>query len=280
MFDLEFIQLLERTAANKEAGPGLRYLASALVLMILASLWHADAKIMFALWQANAEICGRSRDLKKRGRPITTWAAPLAGLKSAGEWAHPIIRSLEKFPPPPNGHRSLLFVISNDWVIDPSRFAPYDDSMRAFRNLRHKMGVESPGWTLHSPRNWFPSCDGQLGWTLPERRKIGRRGVKTYMPDKYDRAVCTAELRLRGTILQKIATEAWVPTAAFEVPAPEQRPAPAGPTVVESEMPSQVSQVPSTPGSPDSDPESTSSLAPEERIEVDITDLYSTESFY
>ena len=38
------------------------------------------------------------------------------------------------------------------------------------------------------------------------------------MMEKYDRAVCTSELRLRSSIFGLIKDRSWVPTAAFEVP--------------------------------------------------------------
>ena len=41
------------------------------------------------------------------------------------------------------------------------------------------------------------------------------------MPDRYDRAICAAELRLMSEILAKIAA-GWRPTAAFEVPNTQQ----------------------------------------------------------
>ena len=37
------------------------------------------------------------------------------------------------------------------------------------------------------------------------------------MPDRYDRAVCATELRIRDEILGR-AREGWAPAAAFELP--------------------------------------------------------------
>ena len=38
------------------------------------------------------------------------------------------------------------------------------------------------------------------------------------MMERYDRAICTTELRLRSSILGMITDSKWTPTQAFEVP--------------------------------------------------------------
>ena len=56
---------------------------------------------------------------------------------------------------------------------------------------------------LHSPRNWFATCAGQLLHTRERREKVGRRAPGSVTPDHYGREVCATELRARSEIIAK-----------------------------------------------------------------------------
>ena len=75
---------------------------------------------------------------------------------------------------------------------------------------------------LHSPRNFFTTCAGQPRFPLEEREKLGRWAKGSIMPDRYDRALCAAELRLRDCVITHI-NGGWRPTCAFEVPPKQPR---------------------------------------------------------
>ena len=98
MLTMDFLLAAEALAADSTRPPGMRYFASAFTLMLLASLRDVDTKVMYDLWVSNTAICGRPRDLETRGMPIMTWEAPLAGIKSEGAWARPVVRSWEDLP--------------------------------------------------------------------------------------------------------------------------------------------------------------------------------------
>ena len=70
---------------------------------------------------------------------------------------------------------------------------------------------------LHSPRNFFPTCAGQLLYGGEFREKLGRRAPGSTMPDRYDRAECATELRVRAEIIEKIQ-RGRRPTKPFEIP--------------------------------------------------------------
>ena len=84
--------------------------------------------------------------------------------------------------------------------------------------MRDDLGFPNTGCTMHSPRNWFPSCAVQLGWVEEQLCKLGRWEPGSKMPHTYDRTVCTAELLMRNSILEKINSQGWPHTPEFEVP--------------------------------------------------------------
>ena len=91
MLELPFIIWLEATACNKGVPFGMRYLASAFFLMIVASLRFSDTKVAFDLRLTETATCGRPRDLKRKGRPLITWASPSVGIHSDGAWLAPVM---------------------------------------------------------------------------------------------------------------------------------------------------------------------------------------------
>lgn len=80
--------------------------------------------------------------------PILTPGAPLNGVYPNGDLARPVTRSWEQHPPATGGHMSLLFWIANARTIDVARFAPRQESSRAFRNLFAKLMFGGPMYPL------------------------------------------------------------------------------------------------------------------------------------
>ena len=75
---MPLILMFEKLARDLEQPPGMRYFASAFFLMDMASLRFSDTKVIYDMWLSEPAICGRSRDLKRKGRPIFYWAPPAA----------------------------------------------------------------------------------------------------------------------------------------------------------------------------------------------------------
>ena len=90
--------------------------------------------------------------------------------------------------------------------------------LKLFRAMCAKLGFPDSGCTLHSPKNWFASCAGQLGWVDEQKCKLGRWDPGSKMPGTYDRTVCTAELYMRNSILERINSQGWARTQEFEIP--------------------------------------------------------------
>ena len=82
--------------------------------------------------------------------------------------------------------------------------------------LEKEYGVTS-GIRVHSPRSWFATLAKQLLYTREDREKLGHWAPGSLMPERYDRATCATELRLRGEILQRVRN-GWEPDGPFETP--------------------------------------------------------------
>ena len=101
------------------------------------------------------------------------------------------------------GEFSWIFPhVDNEREVNPKRRATHGVAQAAFARICEKFGFEK-GLTLRSPRNWFATCAGKLLYPREHREKLGRWAPCSIMPDHYDRAVCTTELRVRAEIIQK-----------------------------------------------------------------------------
>ena len=218
MLELKLILDLERVASDNGCPMGMRFYASAYLLMVFASLRFSDCKAVFDLWTTDTAVCGRSLDLKLKTRPVIAWATPIKGINSDGKWVEPLFKIWKQHPLMEGGHHSLYRFSDESWSIDVTRRPPYYAVLKMFRKLCEHMGYEKPVWTLHSARAWFPTCAAQLGWSEDDRRRLGHWAPGSAMMETYDRAFCTSELRLRSKILGNITIDGWQPTKEFEVP--------------------------------------------------------------
>ena len=218
MLSLDLLLDLERLTMDSERPLGMRFYASAYLLMVFASLRFSDVKAVFEIWRSATAICGRSIDKKLRSRPIITWATPSKGFVSKGAWANPLFEVWKKNPPMEGGHHALFRASDEAWVVDPTQRPNYYMVLKLFKRICEFLGYKNPKWTLHSARNWFPTCANQLGWSEEDRRKLGHWAPGSLMMERYDKAVCTTELRLRSSIFGMITDRSWVPTQSYEVP--------------------------------------------------------------
>ena len=69
------VTLFELTAFDAGFSLGMRYYCSDVFLMI-AALRFSDTKVAYDLWIAGTSLFGRSRDLKRKGRPMISWETP------------------------------------------------------------------------------------------------------------------------------------------------------------------------------------------------------------
>ena len=144
--------------------------------------------------------------------------------------------------------------MGKDWSVDLKRGGTHGTAQAALSRLEHEFGFKLT-LTLHSFRNFFATCAHQLLRPREDREKLGHWAPGSVMPDRYDRATCATELRLRNEILTKVAT-GWRPTESFEVPNTGNEPT--GDTQVDS----------------GTDTTSVTSTASFLKQEIDISDIY------
>ena len=75
--------------------------------------------------------------------------------------------------------------------------------LACFRNMGKSLGFNS-GCRIRSFRAWFATCASQLAFKRGDREKLGRWAAGPVMPDRYDRATCATELRLRDDVAAQV----------------------------------------------------------------------------
>ena len=220
---LEFVQMLQKSASDPSFPEGAQLSASFFCLMTFASLRFSDTKDLSDLWVTETAICGRPTNRKIRAGHATSWAAPLRGCGNGADRYKPVLTFWEQSAPkpsdgptPPDYFRFLSPYISPKWETNQKRAGAHGATMAALRRMEQLHGVET-SCAMHSPRVFLATCDNQLAFPREEREKLGRWGPGSVMPDRYGRATCTAELRLRDDILTRIQ-DGWTPTRAYAVP--------------------------------------------------------------
>lgn len=197
---------------------GMRFYASAYLLMVFDTLRFADCKAIFEIWEKDTAIFGRSIDLKLKRRPIINWDTPKKGIHSQGEWASPLFSVRRNCRPIKDGRHALFRFADESWELYIPRRPNYYGVQKMFRKLCEYLGYENPKWAMRSARAWFPTCASQLGWSEDDRMRLWHWAPGSQMMDTYDGALFTAELRFRNDIFEKITARGWVPTQSFEVP--------------------------------------------------------------
>ena len=127
------------------------------------------------------------------------------------------MRTWGRVKPKKKGKHSWLFPhVNHEWTLDYKKRGTFGVGKAAISRMEEKFGFPKSA-QLHSARNFFATCAGQLLYGREFREKLGRRTAGILMPDRYDRAECATELRLRSEIIEKL-NSGRRPTKAYEVP--------------------------------------------------------------
>ena len=119
-------------------------------------------------------------------------------MTGAAEWIQPIPdyrAAREKM----NGSHPLFNFprINHLWGLDGAESSPYSAARGGLSILRAALGGQNgESYTLHSPKNLFPTASNQMNCNTRELNITGRWSSSSKMPERYDRAVCAAELLL------------------------------------------------------------------------------------
>ena len=132
------------------------------------------------------------------------------------KWTDPTLKARAKYAASGSKPRFIFFRRDDDWSMDSPRPMQYATALACFRRLDKLCGFGEK-FTLRSPRDVLPTWGAQLGWRKEDRTALGRRAPISEMPNRFDRAVCNTELRLRNEIIQR-ENEGWKPSASFDLP--------------------------------------------------------------
>ena len=233
--------------------------------MALASLRFGDAREMVKLPTSKSAFVGESIAHKDKSAKPLIWPTPIAGLAAKGLMIGPIMRQWERVRHAKEGGFgpfTLFPFAGQDWPLGLKRGGARGTAQSALSNLEREFGFNLK-LTLRSFRNFCAKCAHRLLYPREGRGKLGHWATGSAMPDRYDRAICATELRLRNEILNKVAT-GWRPTEAYEVPNSQW--GIQGDSQADTQVDTQVKS--------DSDSTSVTSTASFLKEEIDISNLY------
>ena len=186
------------------------------VLMTLASLRFCDTRDVSEFNINDSAVFGVSVDHKSKNAELMAWAAPKSGFATDSLWLAPISKLWVKIQPKEGCFTYMFPLLGPTFSLVSRRVATNGTAQAVLTALERKLGFKI-GARLHSPRNFFATCAGQLRFSREEREreKLGRWAPGSIMPERYDRAGCVTELRIRSDIVSRILTEGWMPEPAF-----------------------------------------------------------------
>ena len=209
---------LERAAGNRENLPGYRLYCALFTLLAFSSLRFADTTQIECVFDSGSALCGSGVNAKDKSGELMSWATPMTGLLGNANWARPILDFWDRLnfnKVKAGSFKSLFPHVDNVWKINFRRNASFALVQNKLTKLARELGF-SEKINLHSFRGWAPTCASQLNFHREEREKLGHWAPGSTMPDRYDKAVCATELKLRDRILPQVRP-GWRPQQAFQV---------------------------------------------------------------
>ena len=141
------------------------------------------------------------------------------GIAENTDWAKPLLEmraSREKV----NG-REMPYIfprLDYNWTLVSEGPAPYSAARRNLAILCGGIGdARGETYTQHSPKNLPPTAANQMSFDQMAVTIIGHWPSTSRMPERYDSSVCANELRLRNTIVQRMAS-GWSLAPAYHIP--------------------------------------------------------------
>ena len=222
-FPLNFLVRLEKLVEQEDMEIGLLLFASAILLTVHASLRFSDIQRISTFTETEDVIHGSLTACKVRKQHGLPWpfAALRMGFTNKRSWHRPIMDFRQAYYQNQRVLPTFTIPKINDaWVIEEFVPATYNMARKRLLMLAILMNDETPErYTLHSGKNFYPTCGGQLRMEREKRNKLGHWATLSSMAERYDRSTCSTELQLRSDILKAIS-EGWAPVKSFEIPKP------------------------------------------------------------
>ena len=248
----DFAIWLERIAVPRDTPFGLRYYASMFLLMTFASLRRCDTRGVSEFWITGTSVGGISNGHKSKSADLIVMAAPKGGCGPDALWLAPVSKFRRKAQPKSVAFVNLPPSLGADKELVSRRVSTRGTVQEVLTMFEATTGITS-GFKLRSIARFLQTCEEKLRPPCENREeseKFGRWAPGSVMRDRYARAVCVTELRIRGDIVSRIAKGGWRPSTSFSAP-------PTDAVGHKAEKPpSQASDIPAQPGPPDASVES------------------------
>ena len=172
-------------------------------MLAYTSLRYGDTRLVHVLWLSDTAFCGISVNNKDKSGLMMNWATPLIGLRPKSKWYDPIIRFWPMVKPNGGKFAALFPHVLHGRNIDYSRAEARGVVQEKLDVIAKELGFTAR-FKLHSFLNWAPTCARQLRIRREERELIGNWAPGSKMPDRYDKSVCSTELKIMESILQQV----------------------------------------------------------------------------
>ena len=202
---------------------GKRLFAASILFMALTSLRFSDVQRLKSLPVNDSSVFGTLLNSKSEKPHGLGWpfAAPKRGFSGSFAWVGPIFeftKALEKV----NGSPPSFLIPKLSYSRDIEQAGPisYSSARRKLLALCIAAGAataDAEQYTLHTPKNFLPSCATELPFSAEDRNRLGHWQSGSTMCERYDRSTCTQELLIRSTILENIS-DGWMPVGPFSIP--------------------------------------------------------------
>ena len=223
-FTLKMLLTFERLAADKTTPIAIRYFAACVMIMVFASFRFIDTTNIREINYKKDTVAWSCLPSKTQKRPFY-WVFPMAGFVANCSRFDVIVDVRLRYRQCTGLPMNFLSIHTKDWQLGDVNFprATYGSTLRTFRLFLGKAGFPKTKHTLRSPRNAFNTFAAKLGWTRADRAMIGRLSTRSDVPNKYDRAKCVTELRLRYDVVSRIKN-GWAPSCDFDLPVTHKQP--------------------------------------------------------
>ena len=183
---LNTVRALEEMALDTLVSPYKRAFAAGILLMTFASLRFSDAQRLRSFGINEDSVYGPllACKTKKQHGQFWPWACPRQGLTGSRDWVQPLIDMRAAFRKVNGDEPSFTFMkVDQNWQVLAAEAAPYSTTRRRLALVCVALGdKDGDTYTLHSPKNLFPTAANQLSFDQRELNIIGHWSSTSRMP--------------------------------------------------------------------------------------------------
>ena len=183
---IETVELIDGIATNREVEPAKRAFAAGIFPMYYTSLRFSDSQRLRPFEVNEDSIRGALLSCKtKKPHGIDwPWAFPRMGMAGAAAWAHPLIDFRDDRAKTNVLENTVTFPRTNQLLeLEGAEPAANSTTRRKLALVCVALGGRcGESYTLHSPKNLFPTAPNQMDFRTRELNVIGRWSSSSECP--------------------------------------------------------------------------------------------------